>query len=267
MGQLSLVTFNCLGAPSPSTRRRLLTLAQELNRRAEDVVCLQEAQAHIYRRLLIDASTAYPHSAFEPFSYAPKGGLLTLARAPLVERLFTLYRAREIVRPPALMDWALHKGVLLTRMELAGVPVVVLNTHLSANYSVDWRPGNHYARVEQRQLAQLAEIVAAQPPEALVVAAGDFNLPRGGWLYDEFLAATGMVDPLAGDTRPTHRVPLGLPARLAKPIDFALVRAPSLPGLSIHGALCFDQPVPLVGGRAGYLSDHFGVELRVSWDT
>lgn len=266
MAEFSLVTFNCFGAPAPNVRRRLLALAQELNRRADSVVCLQEAQAHAYRKLLIQACTRYPFTCYQPFVHAPKGGLLTLATLPIEQYEFMLYRSREIVRPAALMDWVLHKGVLLTRLSLAGLPIVVLNTHLSANYSVNWNTDNHYARIEHGQLQQLAEIVRAQPPEALVVAAGDFNIPRGSWLYNDFLRESGMVDPLAGDTRPTHRPPLRLPSRFAKPIDFALVRLPELPGLSIYSDICFDQPVPLAGGRSGYLSDHYGVELRLTWD-
>lgn len=267
MAEFSLVTYNCFGAPTPRARRRLLALAHELNRRAESVVLLQEVQANIYRRLLIEASTGYPFSSYEPFIYAPKGGLLTLAQLPIERREFILYRAREIVRPPAMMDWALHKGVLLVRTAVAGVPVVLLNTHLSANYSVNWNQGNHYARIEQAQLRQLAEIVHAQPAEALVVAAGDFNIPRGSWLYDEFLSESGMIDPLAGDQRPTHRPPAGLPARFARSIDFALLRLPELPNVSVHSDLCFTQPVPIGGARLGYLSDHDGIELRISWDS
>jgi endonuclease/exonuclease/phosphatase family metal-dependent hydrolase len=249
------------------TRRRLLALADELNRREYGVVCLQEAQAHAYRKLLIDACTQYPAQVYEPFFHAPKGGLLTLARLPIEQRQFTLFRAREIVSPLAAMDLLLHKGVLLARTAVDGVPIVVLNTHLSANYSVDWRQHNRYARVEHSQLRQLAEIVRAQPPEALVIAAGDFNIPRGSWLYGDFLEQSGMIDPLAGDTRPTHRMPPGIPAGLAKPIDFALLRLPRLLGLSIQSDICFAEQVPLGGARRGFLSDHYGLELRLSWDS
>ncbi len=266
MPQFSIVTFNSFGAPTPMTRWRLLALAEELNRLAYSVVCLQEAQANIYRKLLVDACTQYPTHVYEPFFHAPKGGLLTLARLPVDQREFTLYTAREIVSPLAAMDLLLHKGVLLIRTAIEGVPIVVLNTHLSANYNVDWNPNNRYARVEHRQLRQLAEIVRAQPAEALVIAAGDFNIPRGSWLYDEFLEQSGMIDPLAGDLRPTHRMPKGIPARLARPIDFALVRLSRLPGLTVQSDLCFDQQLPLAGARRGYLSDHYGLELQIAWD-
>lgn len=265
MSAFSLLTLNCFGVPTPVTNRRLRTIARELNRADYSVVCLQEVQLHAYRRRLSLACASYPASAHEPFLHAPKGGLLTLARAPLEGQTFELYRERRVVTPLALMDWALHKGVLLTRLVVAGVPVVVLNTHLSANYRLDWRSGNPYARVERAQLLQLAEIVQAQPPEALVVVAGDFNFPRGCWLYDELLAASGMTDPLAGDARPTHRMPLGLPERLALPIDFTLLRLPPLPALRVTSDLRYREQASFEGGGSGYLSDHFGVEVRVSW--
>jgi endonuclease/exonuclease/phosphatase family metal-dependent hydrolase len=265
MNSFSLLTLNCFGVPMPTTRPRLLTIARELNARDDQIVCLQEVQSHAYRRLLIEACASYPHAAHTPFLHAPRGGLLTLARLPLAETEFTLYRSRQVPDPLALMDWFLHKGVLATRLEYAGLPIVVLNTHLNANYSGDWGRRNRYVHGEAEQLRHLAEIVQAQPPEALVVAAGDFNFPRQSWLYEEFLAQSGMIDPLAGDTRPTVRAPLSFSERYSLPIDFALVRAPALPGLRIASDLRFAERVVL-GGRARFLSDHVAVELRVLWD-
>ena len=266
MPVFSLVTLNCFGVPTPTTRARLLTLAQELNRDNYSIVCLQEVQTHTYGRLLTQACTQYPASAYEPFVHAPKGGLLTLARLPIEQRAFLLYRTRTIVNLPAVMDWVLHKGVLLTRVSLGQVPIVVLNTHINANYSVNGGTHNRYTHVQQLQLQQLAEIVRAQPTSAIVIAVGDFNIPRGGWLYEEFLAASGMIDPLADDIRPTQRMPAGIPARLAKPIDFALLRLPSLPTLHIQSDHCFERPLPLAGARSGYLSDHVGIALRILWN-
>jgi endonuclease/exonuclease/phosphatase family metal-dependent hydrolase len=265
MPTFSLLTLNCFGVPAPTTRARLLALAGSLNAGADQVICLQEVQAHAYRQLLTRACASYPHAADAPFLHAPKGGLLTLARLPITAFEFTLYRSRQVPYAPALMDWLLHKGVLATRFEYAGVPIVVLNTHMHANYSGVWDQKSRYARVEAEQLRQLAEIVRAQPSETLVVAAGDFNFPRGSWLYDELLHASGMIDPLAGDTRPTVRALPGVPARYAQPIDFALVRAPKLAGLRIESELRFVE-LGLVGGRPRFLSDHVGVELRVGWD-
>jgi endonuclease/exonuclease/phosphatase family metal-dependent hydrolase len=177
------------------------------------------------------------------------------------------YRWRAVAAPPAVMDWLLYKGVLITRHTLAGVPVAVLNTHLNANYSGDWSEANRYVRAEREQLRELAELVAAEPRDTLVVVLGDFNIPRGSWLYQEFMEASGLTDPLAGDTRSTYRVHSGIPERYALPIDFALVRPVDLPGFTTQSDLCFTERVPLIGGRQDFLSDHYAVELRIGWDS
>jgi len=266
MTTFSLVTLNCFGVPVPSTASRLLALARELVRRGDSVVCLQEVQAHSYRELLVRAcAPAYPSQAHAPHVHAPRGGLLTLAQQPITAQSFTLYTARGLWYTPALTDWVLYKGVLATRLLYDGVPVVVLNTHLTANYSGDWRPNNRYARNEWLQLRQLAAVVREQPPDTLVLVVGDFNIPRGSWLYDGLLAESGLCDPLAGDRRPTIRLPRGVPGRYAHPIDFALLRAPALPGLRVESDLCFCQKIARADGQQIFPSDHCGVELRVSW--
>lgn len=267
MATFSLLTLNCFGVPTLLVRRRLLTLARELNRSDMTVVCLQEVQAHLYRRMLIEACVEYPTNAFWPFVHAPKGGLLTLGRLPFHDTHFTLYEERGIWYTLGLADWLLHKGILRIATRVQTVPVIVLNTHLNANYDGDWHPKNRFARGEQRQLQQLAALVAAQPAEALVVVAGDFNIPRGSWLYDEFLEASGLVDPLAGDPRPTYRLLPGMPRRFALPIDFVLFRTPRLAHLRVHADIVFHEKLPLVDGSMNYLSDHCGVELRFTWNS
>jgi endonuclease/exonuclease/phosphatase family metal-dependent hydrolase len=269
MTTFSLITLNCFGVPTPTTRRRLLALASELNRLEFTMACLQEVQSHTYRRLLVRACERYPAHAYIPFMHAPKGGLLTLARTPIENTHFTLYRDRGRWYTPAIADWILHKGALITSTTVDGVPIAVINTHLTANYSGDWRRSNRYAQHERSQLQQLAQIVSLQPTDTLVIVVGDFNIPRGNWLYKEFLAESGMIDPLAGDRQATFRPPRGIPGRYALPIDFTLFRLPQakpLPGLQIRSQLCFQEKYPLSARRKGYLSDHLGVELKISWD-
>jgi len=264
MPTFTLLTFNCMGLPRVGTRRRLLTLARELERAPYDVVCLQEVQAVIHRKLLIQACTGYT-SAYAPNVYGARGGLLTLSPRPITWNQYTSYRQRGRWSSPAIMDWPLHKGVLCTSLALGDLVVVVLNTHLNPNYRGNWLSNNHYARTERAQLNQLAEIVNAQPSAALVVVAGDFNVPRASQLYDEFLALSGLEDPLVGDSRPTYRPPPVIPKRYALPFDFVLTRAPPLPGFLVQADIRFCEQLPLVGGGTGYLSDHYAVELRVSW--
>jgi endonuclease/exonuclease/phosphatase family metal-dependent hydrolase len=245
----------------------LLALAGQLNEREFNIVCFQEVQSNFYRRLLIKACSSYPYNAYHPFVHAPKGGLLTLTRTSISSAEFVLYEARGRWYSPAVTDWILHKGALIVRTKYNDLPVVIINTHLNANYQGNWERNSHYVREERRQLHQLADIVAAQPHDALVVVAGDFNIPRGGSLYNQFVQESKLTDAMAGDMRPTYRVPRIMPNRYAVPIDFAFYRVPDLPGIQVHSDLHFQEKIPFALGRSGYPSDHFAVALNVSWQT
>lgn len=266
MTTFSLLTLNCFGTPGFSTRHRLRRLADELNRAAYDIVCLQEVQTHAYRRLFVErCQDVYPHQAYQPFIHAPMGGLLTLARRPLAAPQFTLYRERGLWYTPAVTDWILHKGLLAARMQINDLPVVIFNTHLTANYTGDWSRSNPFARQEHGELMQLAEAVESQPTETLVIACGDFNIPRGSWLYEAFLTTTGMTDPLAGDRRATFRPHRGMGARYAAPIDFTFVRPPTGVVLTLDSDLRYQDKIH--GSKPMHLSDHNAVELRVTWNS
>jgi len=115
--------------------------------------------------------------------------------------------------------------------------------------------------MQEKQLRQLAETVSVQPANALVVVVGDFNIPRGSRLYTDFLHQTGLVDPLAGDRRPTHRPPPGVPAHFALPIDFIFVRVPATVSLKITCDLRFSSKLQLDHKYHDYLSDHHGIEV------
>nr|PZN49666.1 MAG: hypothetical protein DIU68_19675 [Chloroflexota bacterium] len=265
MPVFSLLTFNTYGVPAPGTSARIRTLSHTLNAEGHSVVCLQEIQAHIYRRL-IETTTNFPHHAYEPFIHCPKGGLLTLSRLPVEGHEFELFDKRGLWYTPALADWILHKGMLVTRLTVHDLPVVIINTHLTANYMGNWGRGSLYAEQEYHQLMQLAGLVQAQPPEALVIVAGDFNVPRGSWLYETFLAESRLHDPLRDNLEPTIRPRPGIPARYFMPIDYVLFRSPPLPGCRVESRFRFQEKVTLSNGRRDHLSDHIGIELCVTWD-
>jgi endonuclease/exonuclease/phosphatase (EEP) superfamily protein YafD len=260
----SLLTLNCFGGYLPNTGRRLLALARELEGRVDSVVCLQEIQLNWYLRLLVKACASYPYHAYEPYFRCPKGGLLTLARTPVKSKRFIPYIERGLWYTPMIMDNLLYKGMLITEMEWENVPLVIINTHLLANYIGDWERHGTYAQLEEKQLRQLAETVRAQSADALVIVAGDFNIPRGSRLYRDFLVNSGLYDPLAEDTRPTHRPPRGVPAQYALPIDYVLIRLPAHPMLKIDCDLHFTNKQGLYGRRHGYLSDHNAIFVRIT---
>jgi endonuclease/exonuclease/phosphatase family metal-dependent hydrolase len=263
---LNLVTLNCFGVPFvQNTRARLATITRELDTPTVDVVCLQEVQFAPYVPLLDRGLTQFPYTAFEPFVYAPKGGLLTFSRQPIAASDFALYPRRGWWHTPSATDRLLHKGILSTRVSYAGQEIIILNTHLTANYDGDWSPANRYARLEKAQLDSLARLINEVGTRSIVVVAGDFNIPRHSWLYDGFVTATGMIDPLSGNREPTYHPVFNLPRRFRQAIDFVFVRPAAGLSVTASAQFLFDQELMLSSGRPGRVSDHTGIKLELRW--
>jgi endonuclease/exonuclease/phosphatase family metal-dependent hydrolase len=248
---LRLLTFNAL--MKGDVRPRLGALGAVLRDSRYDVVCLQEVLFRRHARLLRRAAGQFGHHAWSG-GVLLSGGLVLLSRWPVRTARFTRYPRVGPARPEYLM----RKGAQVAVLESPDGPVVIANTHLSANRDDDWSPGNRYTRVARAELAHLAAGLATVDPALPVVVVGDLNVPRDSVALAEFLAATGLTDVLAGDTEPTFRPTPQWPAPPA--FDHVLVRPAPGREVSAEARLVFREPVPLSGGRQGYLSDHYGVE-------
>ena len=174
---IRLLTLNTLagGAQEP----RLRVLGQALAGMRLDVVCLQEM---VWRRHIPSVTSEFPHAAYVPRGPFVRGGLLTLSRWPISPPQFIGYRVGSGPRPDFL-DRLLRKGLLRTRISIAGWLVTVINTHLPANFGGDWSHGNPYARAEEAALAQLTVAITTETRDPVVVM-GDLNVPRGSWLLN-----------------------------------------------------------------------------------
>lgn len=267
MGQFTVVTLNCLGlpVPIPGLRRRLQTLGRTLAATSADVVCLQEVGQWRHLPLLRHDEASWPQLAVVDYPYAPKGGLVTLARQRILDHNYFPFLERGTAVGIHTPERLQGKGVLETHFELDGYSIVVLNTHLAANYSARWSYTNPYAKVERAQLREIAAIVERTPDDKLVVVAGDFNVPRGSWLYHEFLQTTGLEDPLGSSREPTYRPLPGLPTRAVQALDHILIRPPAGATITAQSELCFGEQVLLTRGMKGYLSDHLGIRLTLQW--
>lgn len=264
MPQLSVLTINCLGLPVtlPGVRKRLQALGRGLADSGADIACLQEVGRWRYLPLL---SEHWPHTVAQEHPYAPRGGLATLSRLPVVATAYTTFQARGAAALLHAAERYQAKGVLSVELELDGQTVVVMNTHLAANYTASWTHANTFAKVERAQLREIAALVDALPRDTLVIVAGDYNVPRGSWLYREFCSAARLLDPLAESSQPTYRPLPGMPARAVQALDHILVRMPPGIDLELSAELCFGEPVLLAHGEQGYLSDHLGVRAMLRW--
>lgn len=259
-----LLTFNCLWRGR--ARARLDAIGRLLDESANDIVCLQEVTRRESIGRLQRLLGSYGPAAFQPFRIAVMGGLVTFARHPIERSSYEVFRDRGLRWNISWADKLLRKGFLTSWLDLAGVPVVVINTHLLANYDEDWTPGNRYVRLQLSELEQLAEAIDRLDRNALLLVAGDLNVPERTPMLDEFKSRCGLRDAFsfAGPAPPTIRN--SAPGRPLVAIDHILYRHPSGRELSVTARLGFVEPVQLLNGRTVHASDHLAVEAEIGLD-
>ena len=261
---MRILTLNCQGLPwIRDTDVRLATLGRLLNDAGYDIVCLQEIVLARSIALFRRACPKLPYLAYRPWGWMLKGGLLILSRWPIRRTRFVSYTKRGRWLTISMADWMLRKGMLIGEIVLPQAPVAILNTHLLANYDDDWSKRNPYARQQLAELRQLTRVVNGLDRDLLTLICGDFNVPRGSWLYTALVQATHVYDPLAGNTDPTCTPASRQPETGRYALDHIFLRAPIPHTLTAAARLVLQERVRLVNGTHAYLSDHCGVEVAV----
>lgn len=261
MQSFSLLSLNAFGIPFFLSYWRIMRLVAELNRLDPTVLCLQEIQQNAYVPLLKDGLAGYSHLAFSPNRFAPKGGLVTAARGGSSE--FHPFPHRGKWLSIGFADWALNKGVLVTELEIEGWLVVVMNTHLQANYLGDWALTNTQTQIQLEQVKFLAELARSQPAEAWVFACGDFNFPRRTPPYDLLMAESGLTDALTGDPRPTYQPFPLVPSKWEMSLDYFFYRMPAGETIQVRADIL---PIENAAGSSAFgrfLTDHCALVLNI----
>lgn len=265
MPSFSLLTLNSFGLPFFLGWRRMGILARELNRREDTVLCLQEIQHDAYLPILKKHLINYPNQCYHPNLLAPMGGLVTASRLPYIRYEFLPFPNRGKWYSIGVADWALRKGVLLSALDVIGLKVIVLNTHLHANYAGKWTKEGILAGIQSDQVKYLAELARAQPQDALVVICGDFNFPRDTFLYEELSEISGFIDPLNNDPRPTYRPVSFLASRWSVTLDFIFYRKPDKIDIAVTADILPIENSKAINDRSKFLSDHCALNLSTHW--
>jgi endonuclease/exonuclease/phosphatase family metal-dependent hydrolase len=265
MPSFSLLSLNTFGVPFYLSYWRMGPLAAELDRLAPSVICLQEIQQNTYLPLLEKGLAAYPNLAVFKNRFAPKGGLVTASSAacPVVQSAFYPFPHRGKRLSIGFADWALNKGVLLTELEIERRRVIVMNTHLQANYLSDWRPSNTQTQIQLQQVRFLAELARSQPGDAWVFVCGDFNFPPHASAYEGMVAQSGLTDAFDADWRPTYQPFPLVPSRWLITLDYFFYRPPDGEGAAVTGAV-----LPVINSSARwsfqrFLTDHHALLVNI----
>jgi endonuclease/exonuclease/phosphatase family metal-dependent hydrolase len=194
------------------------------------------------------------------------GGLVNFARRPIEHSSYEVFRGRG---PHWTLGWAdrlLRKGFLTSSLHLDAVPLIVVNTHMLANYDEDWSPGNRFAREQRNDLEQLAHAVSRLPEDSLVIVAGDLNVPITSPMLREFMAACDLQHSFASTNGPARAtIRNSRPHVPPQAIDHILFRAPSGQAVQAKARLRFEGAIVLESGRRAFASDHLGVEAEFTY--
>jgi endonuclease/exonuclease/phosphatase family metal-dependent hydrolase len=265
MSSFSLLTLNSFGLPFFLGWQRMRTLADELNRRQDTVICLQEIQQDAYLPVLQKRLLQYPFQCSKQHLFAPMGGLVTASKIPFVSYDFLPYPNRGKWWSIGFADWALRKGVLVTTFDVEGQQVIVLNTHIHANYLGSWNREGMLSRIQSDQVRYLAEQAKAQSKDALIIICGDFNFPRGTFLYEELAEVSGFIDPLKDDPRPTYRPLSLLASKWSVTLDFIFYRKPDKIEVEFDADIFPVENSRARNERSKFLSDHCAITLHAHW--
>jgi endonuclease/exonuclease/phosphatase family metal-dependent hydrolase len=261
----SLLTLNTFGVPFYLSTGRIRRLTAELNTLAPMVVCLQEIQQNSYLALLEHGLTAYSQHAFFRNRLAPKGGLFIASTSAGMMKKRVFYPYPNQGRPLSIgfSDWALNKGILLVSMQVQEHSIIVMNTHLQANYLGDWRLSNHQTQIQLDQVNFLVELIHAQEKNASVIVCGDFNFPRQAPAYQQMSLHSGLTDAFVDDPRPTY-LPFPLvSAKWRTSLDYIFYRIPAGEDTDVTADI-----IPIVNSTAKmplqrFLTDHYALRISI----
>jgi endonuclease/exonuclease/phosphatase family metal-dependent hydrolase len=257
---MRVLTFNTLFRPS--ARRRLRAIAPRIAATGADLVCLQEVVYRANASLLGRALNAYEPPVARRFGIWCVGGLVTLSRTSVLSWSYEVFDRRGLWMTISAADRLLRKGFLTTRHRLADLDVVLVNTHLLANYDEDWSPGNRFLAHQVDELDQLSRALAKVERQAFLIVAGDFNVPAGNDAFERFVSENGLTS-VFGQAAPPATLRPGKGVK-APAIDHILYRAPE--GIRVEAAArtAFEDPLELAPGVTGFASDHLGVTATLT---
>ena len=220
-------------------------------------MCLQEVAYRANASLLAGALREFDSPIAQPFGIWCAGGLVTLARTPVLGWRYEVFNRRGHWLTISAADRLFRKGFLTSYLSLGELNVALVNTHLLANYDLDWSSGNRYFRHQIDELAQLARALREVDRKFLLIVAGDFNVPAGSEVLDGFVADTELTSVFGESAPPTTL----RPSKGIKPlaIDHIFFRAPAGRRVEVTAETAFEDAIELTPGVTGFASDHLAV--------
>jgi endonuclease/exonuclease/phosphatase family metal-dependent hydrolase len=266
---IRVATLNIWSLPGPLARHkpeRMSAIGAALQGLDLDVMAFQEVWTEPSREALIAAvkRAGLTHVWHNP-ALSGGSGLLVASQLPIREVHFEAFAAQGFAERIQHMDFYSGKGFTRIGVETPDGPLVLVDTHLHANYSHHGEP-DEYVGVRAAQFIQIATGLSSVTDP--VIALGDFNLRDDEDAYAMLRGLSGLRD-LAAEL--DHRQATSLkqnpyhpPDYIDERIDYVFCRDGASVGLQPKSIKrCFDEILDF-GGEAGTYSDHAGLVAELS---
>lgn len=264
----TIITFNTYGVPllSPFPFERYKILANKLEHLAIDVINLQEVHTHSLLRLLKERLPSYPFVTFKPSLFGPKGALVIFSRHPFEEVYYNSFATTKKRLSERIFQSInlRNKGALV--IKLHDMPLVIINTHLTANTDNDWSQKNRYYSIHQEEITQLVILLREiKERKNTAILSGDFNIAKGSKLYQQFIRLSNAKDAFQKNAEPTYHKEYLPSGRNSHTIDYIFYTTSSENIDLFHTSFLFQQKVQLPNKKDLYLSDHIGLMAQFSF--
>lgn len=268
---IRVATLNTWFLPGPLARHkreRMSAIGAALPELDADLIAFQEVWTRASRAGLIAGAerSGYTHVWHNPKT-AAGSGLLVVSRLPLHDIHFEPFVARGFAERIRHMDYYSGKGFARITVETREGPLILLDTHLHANYATR---GKHdeYVGIRAAQIIQFCAAIAEITDP--VIAVGDFNFEEDDDAYRVLSGLTGLTDIAALLDRrqitsladnPYHRS-----NHTDRRIDYVLCRNGTRFGLRpVSIRRVYDKRLDF-DGEPGAYSDHAGLLAEIEID-
>jgi endonuclease/exonuclease/phosphatase family metal-dependent hydrolase len=269
---LSIISFNAFGSPfhaykamttlfSTHVYKRFFYLSDQLNKSSADIIALQEVNTYPQYFYLKYNLINFPYVYYRPYIQGPKGGIVFFSKIPFEEVKYITFEKRGRYSDNSLVARLLKRGMLIGRVK--GMPVTVINTHLTHNPAHDWSKHSDIRPIHDSQLAQIIKYLHENVfGDKTVILAGDFNIPKSSELFKDFIERSKLVDVFHEYTRSTYHEEFTFKQSPLGRIDHMFVFKNNNDIKILQKEHLFEDKVILKNGKEYYLSDHIGLSAK-----
>ncbi len=272
--KISIVSFNAFGAPFHAQRvlktlftthvyKRLFSLSEEMNASDADIIALQEVNTYPQYMYLRYRLINFPYVYYKRYIQGPRGGVVFFSKLPFEKVTYITFEKSGSFMDKSIVASLIKRGLLIGKV--AGMPLEIINTHLTHNVLDNNSEEGNMGSIHTAQLAHIIEYTEGQTLQnKTIILSGDFNIPKSEMLFNEFLIRSQMIDVFHEFTESTYHEEYNYKNKPLGRIDHMFLLPNGNKVSILKKKQLFEEKVLLKNGQEHYLSDHIGLYAQFS---